>query len=366
MGAGLTTFSSEPPTWTDGSDSGLDVPDFEPEALAEVDIVVVDDERTSLAFLSATVSRIGHPVRSFSDPTLALRSIADGPPHVLVTDMVMPGMSGVDLAREARRIDPDIEVILISGYGDDSTAAGASGLGVSTYLSKPIGTDVLSRALQKALVTRGMKTYRRAMVNWMYTAMARHAEELKEVTLGTLEALMNAMDARSRHFKGHSRAVALHAAGVAQSLGLEDDEIEEVRAAGLIHDIGMIGVPDSIVDKPDALTDEERDLVRKHCWLGATILGPMKHLGPATLFVLDHHERWDGSGYPNGKKGDEISLGGQIVGIAEAWTGFVEARPYRQGHSQAEGVEMLREHEGRWFSEDLTSALIESDIGVIG
>jgi putative nucleotidyltransferase with HDIG domain len=174
------------------------------------------------------------------------------------------------------------------------------------------------------------------------------------------------MDARSPHFKGHSRAVAMQAAAVAQCIGLGDEDIETVRTAGLLHDVGMIAVPDSIVDKPDALSEEERDLVRQHCWTGARILGPMKHLGPASVYILDHHERWDGSGYPNGKKGDEISLGGQIVGITEAWTAMIESRAYREGRSHEEGFETLRAHQGEWFTEQLVDALIESDVGVMG
>ena len=92
----------------------------------------------------------------------------------------------------------------------------------------------------------------------------------------------------------------------------------------------------------------------------------MKHLGPSIRYVLEHHERWDGSGYPEGKNGDEISLGGQIVGIAEAWTGIIESRAYREGRSREEGMEILIAHQGKWFTEEVTVALIESDVGVIG
>jgi putative nucleotidyltransferase with HDIG domain len=204
------------------------------------------------------------------------------------------------------------------------------------------------------------------MLNWMYRTMDRNAQAVRDVTLGTLTALINALDARSPHFRGHSQAVAMQAAAVAQTLGLTEGEVEMVRIAGLLHDIGMIAVPDAIVDKPEALTPAEVQVIREHCATGAAIIEPMKHLAAARLYILEHHERLDGSGYPAGKRGDEISLGGQIVGIAEAWTGILESRPHRGALSRKAGLEILRGHQDRWFSAEVTEALIESDVGLIG
>ena len=137
---------------------------------------------------------------------------------------------------------------------------------------------------------------------------------------------------RSPYFQGHSKAVAMQAAAVAHVLDADEDEIEMVRTAGLLHDVGMMAIPDSLVHKPDSLTQDEFAIIRSHCDRGVAILEPMKHLGRCIRYVYEHHERWDGSGYPRGKKGDEISLGGQIVGISEAWTAILESRAYRAGH----------------------------------
>ena len=158
----------------------------------------------------------------------------------------------------------------------------------------------------------------------------------------------------------------MQAAAVAQALDLPDDEIESIRTAGLLHDIGMIGVPEALIEKVETLTPSEVELIRSHCETGGAIIEPMQHLGPSRQYVCEHHERWDGSGYPDQKKGEEISLGGQIVGIAEAWTGIVESRAYRDGRSREEGYEILIQHQGEWFTEEVTTALIESDVGVLG
>lgn len=331
----------------------------------EVEVFVVDDEATSLELLEAFVRRIGHPVRGFTDPQAALDAIREAPPKILVTDMVMPGLSGVDLAKAARTADSDIGIVLVTGFGDAGTAEATVQLGVSSYLTKPLELSELTRALQRAYLKRAADDHHRAMVNWMFDSMGRNAQAIREVTLGTLSSLMNAMDARSPHFRGHSRAVAMQAAAVAEALGLSEQEIEAVRIAGILHDVGMIGIPDAIVDKPSALTDEETDLIRTHCEAGVAIIEPMKHLGPSIRYVAEHHERWDGSGYPDAKRGSEISLGGQIVGVSEAWVAILESRAHRESYARDEAMEILRSHQDEWFTTEVTTALIESDVGLL-
>lgn len=338
---------------------------FNVPEVEDVEVFVVDDDGTSLELIEAFVRRIGHPVRAFTDPHEALEALKAGAPKILVTDMVMPQLSGVDLAKAARAVDPDLAVILVTGVGDSGTAAATVQLGVSTFLTKPIELSHLTRALQRAFLKRAADDHHRAMVNWMYEAMERNSRAIREVTLGTLTSLTNAMDARSPHFRGHTRAVAMQAAAVAEALGLTEPEVEAVRVAGILHDIGMIGVPDSVVEKPGELTVEERELVRTHPEAGVAIIEPMKHLGPSIRYVLEHHERWDGSGYPDGKAGSEISLGGQIVGISEAWIAILESRAYREGRTREEGMEILQNHEDEWFTSEVTRALIESDVGLM-
>jgi putative nucleotidyltransferase with HDIG domain len=339
----------------------FDIPD-----VADVDAFVVDDERVSLTLLENTLEQEGHPVRAFQDPAEALAAMRAHTPRILVTDLVMPGLSGVDLAREARALDPEIGVVLVTGAGEEEGVTATERLDISSYLSKPVEPRKLTRAARQVYLDRAADEHHQQMVRWMHDSMERNEAAIREVTLGTLSSLMNALDARSPYFQGHSRAVAMQAAAIAQTLGLDESEVEEIRVAGLLHDIGMIGVPDSIVDKPDTLTEEEAARIRSHCSQGAAIIEPMKHLGAVPRYVLEHHERLDGSGYPAGKRGDEISLGGQIVGISEAWTGILESRAYREGREREEGMEILHMHQGRWFSHDITDALVESDVGVIG
>lgn len=329
------------------------------------EVLIVDDDVSSMHLNRAILETAGYKVQAFTLASEALANLREGTPTVIVTDFDMPEMSGLDLCLRAQEIDPDVKVILLTGSGDERTAQAALRMGVSDYIKKPPEPVGLARSVQRAFHQRAAEEHHRSMVAWMKLELDRRAQAIREVTVSTLSSLTNALDMRSPHFHGHSRAVAMQSAALAESLGLDGEQVELVRTAGLLHDVGMIAIPDTLVEKDSALTDEEFDVIRSHCERGAEILRPMQHLGEVIRYVHEHHERWDGSGYPQGKKEDEISLGGQIVGISEAWIAILESRAYRAGLSREEGMQLLIEQRGHWFSAQVTDALVEADIGVI-
>lgn len=336
----------------------LDLPelDFE-EPSEQLEIVVVDDNLETLGGLTRHLEKSGYRVRAFPDPLEALRAMRELPPALLLTDVQMPGMSGLELVDEVAGIDPDVRVVIMTGRGDESTAQTALRAGVDDYLTKPVETGALERTLQRSVMRRRQSRYARAVRTWLEAEVLRQTATIQQVSLGAIRALVTALEARSTHFKGHSEAVAACATAVAQKLGLDDRQVHAVGAAGLLHDVGMIGVPDSIVNKPDNLNADEYRQIQEHCQTGARILEPMSYLGSAARFVLEHHERIDGSGYPHRKEGREVSLGGQIVGLAETWTALSESRPYRQSLSPREAMRMLKETAGSWYRADLVHAL---------
>jgi putative two-component system response regulator len=338
---------------------------FELPELDQSVVFVVDNDRTSGALNAGILKSVGYRVEQFSTPQDALAELKKSAPTILVTDFAMGGMSGLDLAQAALEHDPDMRVILLTGSGDESTAQAALRMGISDYIKKPPEPESLKRSVQRALHKRAADEHHRAMVGWMREELDRRARAIREVTVSALATLANALDMRDPHFQGHSKAVALQAAAVAQVLGADESEVEAIRTAGLLHDVGMIAVPDRLVQKPDSLTAEEYKIIRTHCDRGVEILEPMKHLERSIRFVHEHHERWDGSGYPLGKKGDDISLGGQIVGIAEAWTAILESRAYRTAMTRDQGMKILEDKRGIWFSPEVTDALREADIGMI-
>ena len=158
------------------------------------------------------------------------------------------------------------------------------------------------------------------------------SEELRQLELlstGIAQALINAMEAKSRYLRGHSHRVAAASAAIAAELGLGDAAVEQVRLAGRLHDVGKIGIREEVLDKPSGLTREEFDHVREHVRIGLDILAPLQHLGPVLDYVAHHHERLDGSGYPRGLRGDDVTLGGRIIAAADVFDALTSPRAYR-------------------------------------
>lgn len=334
----------------------LELPDVEAEW-----VYLVDDDPQVLRTVERLIVASGYRARSFQDPEEALREIGRVQPRILIVDFDMPGMTGIELAERALKSSPELRVIMATGAGDEETAQATLRLGFSDYLRKPIDHRELSAAVQKAFMDIARDEYQREMDSWLRAEVRRQTQAVQDVTLATLESLLNALEARSAHFKGHSQSVAVSAAGIARELDIPEPEVRAIRTAGLLHDIGMIAVPDDVVDKPGELNPDEFAAIRDHCRKGAEILEPLTHLGPVVRFVHEHHERVDGSGYPDQKRGDEISLGGQIVGLAEVWTALTEPRAYREGMTKAKALTMLEGHAGSWFSEELIAALRASE-----
>ncbi|RMF20511.1 MAG: response regulator [Deltaproteobacteria bacterium] len=351
-------------TWTpfefdEASPVDLRLP--EPDATP---IVVVDDEPPVLALLEKVLRREGYPVQAYASPHEALKRISEGGVALLITDIRMPAMSGLELARRALEEDPDLAVLVLTGAADTDTAVESLRLGIEDYLAKPVSVDALVESVGRALRRRSQELYRHKLEAWLRTEVDRRteqvhrqAEELKRVSVATLSALVRTMEAKDPYLKGHSERVADLCEKMGEVLGFDEEGREELRTAGLLHDIGMIAIHESVTNKNGQLTDEEYDQVKKHVEIAANILQPLTHLGRAVEYVRGHHELLNGSGYPRGLKGDQIPLGAQIVGLAETYVSMTEDRAFRPAYAPAEALETLREGRGIWFEPRVCEAL---------
>jgi len=327
-------------------------------------LFVVDDDPTVMDSLRRLLARLGYPVRGFVDPAEAIRALEEEPVHLLITDKEMAHIDGIELARRALEADPNTVVLMLTGKGDVDSAAEALRLGLVDYLLKPVDVGVLEVAVRKALMNRAQAIFHRELhgrlreeVEAKTAELERQWRLLDELTVAALSALVGLLEARSPHFRGHSEAVSALAERIAKTLKLPPEEVEHVRIAGLLHDIGMVAVPDGLVDKGDRLTPEEFRSVVEHGRLAGELLRPFANLGGVADYVMHHHERIDGSGYPDGLRGHEIPLGAQIVGAADAYVALVESRAFRDAVSPEEALETLRGTEGTWFTSRVLDAL---------
>jgi putative nucleotidyltransferase with HDIG domain len=311
--------------------------------------LVVDDEEPLRNALGQYLRYRGFDVRVAEDGATALHELKKGGITLMLLDVRMPGMSGVDVVPEALDLEPDLAIVMLTAVSDATTAAICMQRGAFDYLTKPIELTDLGAAIDRALRRRDTHIQNQGITTWLKEEVSRQTEELEvkqgrleQVATATLEALINALEAKSEYLSGHSARVAAYSANIAHEMGLTDQQVEEIRVAGRLHDLGKIGVKESVLEKRGPLTRDEYEHVKLHVVIGAQILAPLRHLGPVVEFVRAHHEHWDGSGYPDCRAGDDIPLGGRIICAAEIYDALTTSRPYQDKLAPEAAVDRMR------------------------
>jgi len=327
-------------------------------------LLVVDDEPLVTDALARFLRSRGYEVETAASGEEALIALDGGRFVAMLCDVRMPGLSGVETVPRALRIDPDLAILMLTGVNDAPTATTTLSTGALDYLLKPVELADLHQAIERALHRRGLEIDRRNIEGVIRDEVVARTEELelekqalRTLSISTVETLINAMEAKDLYLRGHSQRVAELSASIAAELGLDEDTIEHVRLAARVHDIGKIGIREEVLNKPGPLTPEEYDHVKEHVRLGMAILDPLRHLGPALPFVQDHHEHWDGRGYPNGKAGTAISIGGRILAAADAFDALTSKRAYRDPITPQQTVEYLAINAAGLLDPDVYRAL---------
>jgi putative two-component system response regulator len=316
-------------------------------------LLVVDDEELITKALARYLGSRGYEVETAASGEAALELLARSPFSLVLCDVRMPGLSGLEVVPRALQIDPNLAIMMLTGVNDAPTATGALATGAIDYLLKPVELAELHQAIERALHRRELEIERRKIEVMIREEVAARTSELEQekqalraMSVATVESLVNAMEARDVYLRGHSQRVAELAASIAAELKLDEDTVEQVRIAARIHDIGKIGISEAVLNKPGPLTREEYEHVKEHVRIGIEILAPLKHLGPTLDYVRDHHEHWDGQGYPNGKSGEDISIGGRILAASDAYDALTSQRAYRVAKRPRETVEYLAARSG--------------------
>jgi len=321
-------------------------------------ILVVDDEPAITVALAKRLRRGGYECVTAGSGDEALIRLSTDNLDLVITDIRMPGMSGIELLKEIKRRDADIQVIMMTAYTDIDFAIEALRYKADDYLLKPFNLTELSHCVGRALEHRRLVCESRA-----YQAATREVspEGLLSVERHYrqgIAVLAAAIESRDQQTAGHLERVAHYALAMGAELGLAAEKRRNLWLGAVLHDVGMVAVPETVINKPGPLTPEERRLVREHPLMGSRIVQGVPCLEPAHPGILHHHERWDGSGYPAGLEGDEISLEGCVLAVADAFAAMLSERPYRKALSEAHALDEVKRSAGNRFERRVVRAFL--------
>jgi putative two-component system response regulator len=296
-------------------------------------VLIVEDDRAVRELLAAYLERIGHEVLHAESGEEALGRLTTRPCAAALCDIRMPGMSGVELIPKALTADPDLAIIMLTGVDEPASAISCLKLGAVDYLIKPVDLEELGHSLQAALRRRELEIERRQLEQWLAREVAERTRELeeqsrqlRELSVNVLAALVDALEAKDPHLAGHSQRVADLAARIAVRLELGPEQVEAVRTAGRLHDIGKLALREPGLDLAvpgSAGTPTPQDDTD----LALRLLEPLAPLQEAARIVRHQHERYDGKGVPDGLRGADIPLGARIVAAASLYDELAIASP---------------------------------------
>jgi putative nucleotidyltransferase with HDIG domain len=328
-------------------------------------ILVVDDEITIRDLLSQFLSSQGFECHAADSGRSAISRLEGTAFDLVVSDIRMPSVTGLQLLEHVHNNHPALPVIMITAVADLETAVDAMKQGAADYITKPFDLKKVVSSVQHALQARvkrlqdGMLQDRlQEIVESKSYALDSALRSLNSQRDMTLEALVRALDTRESETRCHSARVQSYVIRMAREFGKEGQELEELARGALLHDIGKIGISDSILLKPGKLTAEEWVEMRKHPGLGYEILKGIDFLDGAADLVLRHHERWDGSGYPSGKKGKEIPFGARLFGIIDTYDAITSDRPYRKAQTNEFAREELVRHRSALYDPEMVDAFL--------
>ena len=293
----------------------------------------------------------------------ALRQLRESSFQLIISDITMSGMSGLEMIPHVKAISPETVIVMISGMQTIESAINALRLGAFDYLMKPFDLRQAEAAIARAYEHHELIVAKQRYENHLEELVDQRTAELDKA-LGSLEnayrstlrALTAALETRDAETHGHSERVVTFSLRLGREYGLSPAEMKALEFGSLLHDIGKIGVPDAILRKPAKLTDEEWVLMREHPLHGQQILRGIKFLEGAARVVAQHHEKWDGSGYPIGLKGEEIDICARIFSVADAFDAITSDRVYRQGRPYEAAARELDEWVNRQFDPKVVEA----------
>jgi len=308
-------------------------------------VLVVDDMEAMRLALVKCLHLSGYEVMAASSGGEALEMLRTQHFDLLLTDQTMPGLSGLELTDAVSRMHPDMPIVVLTGHTDVELAKDSLQRGASDFVTKPVNIRELPILIERNLTRRRLE-------------VARLRERGAQVLFEAIKALASAVDAKDPYTARHSRRVTRLSLLLADAIQLSSEERYMLELSAWMHDVGKIGVPDSILTKPAPLTREEFAVMKEHSAKGGEIVGEIEELGRVADVIRHHHERVDGRGYPDGLRGAAIPLASRIILIADSFEAMVADRSYRRSLGREAAIRELQEHSGTQFDQSLAQAFI--------
>ena len=325
-------------------------------------ILIVDDEVEITEILADLLSEEYECTRAGSAEE-ALSRLHEGEFQLVISDITMPGMSGLDMIPHVKEFSPDTVVVMISGMQTVESAIGALRLGAFDYLMKPFDLRQVEAVVKRALEHHDLVVAKQRYENHLEELVEQRTAELDRALnslegayRSTLKALTAALETRDSETHGHSERVVSYSLRLGREYGLNSAAMKALEFGSLLHDIGKIGVPDSILRKPAKLTEEEWVRMREHPLHGQQILRGIEFLQGASRVVAQHHEKWDGTGYPLGLRTEDIDICARIFSVADAFDAITSDRVYRRGKPYEAAAQELDDWAGRQFDPKVVEA----------
>lgn len=328
---------------------------MDPKSIHDARIAVVDDETANVQLLQRILELEGYTdVSGYTDPREFLHTCRILPPDLVLLDLMMPELNGFEVLQRFQESVDDFDyrpVMIITSDDDRDTKQKALSSGARDFLAKPVSPVEVRLRVGNLLQTRSLQLELQRHAERLEERVRSRTVQLEEARLEILERLALAAEYRDDATGEHTRRVGRECAALAEALGLPSDQVEDIRRAALLHDVGKIAVPDSILLKQGSLTDDETEKMREHTTVGASILSgsrfPMMRI--AEEIALHHHECWDGSGYPDGLKGDQIPLAARIASVIDVFDSLTHKRVYKRAWTTEEALDEIERLAGSKF-----------------
>ncbi len=326
-------------------------------------VVVVDNEPSNAKYLAEVLGVHGYSCTCFQESLLALAYFAQSNPRpdLLITDLGMPGLNGLDLLKQVQRLVPGMPVILLSGHFEPAQAVEAVQAGAADYLFKPARPDEVLAVVNKHLGSRSQTVSHAVQVALEHFWACYDPDSTSPVNgqLARAAGLFQALGLKRHETMQHSLRVAAYAVRLGQVCGLSPAQLKDLECGALLHDIGKIAIPHNVLLKPGGFTAREWEILHAHPLLGYRLLADLPPMHEAAQIVYSHHERFDGTGYPRGLQGEQIPVGARLFSIVDAVDAITSDRPYRAARDLETAAEEIRRGSGTQFDPSLVQAYLQ-------